>query len=311
MRVLVIDPYRNDVYEKDIPNSLEGVQSVVHGCIQYVTQFPNRDILYVNDEAEGRFDPRFGLGTGDTLPGFGVVVGALGPENDQGPALSSLDELRSRVQFFIPIVGLADIKFEVGKPTNLAVTRNGADGGSVILLGGHIEPQGVMIVYKLSKPTLAETETFKAGLVEAGVSRDGIATVLSWRFTRPSDGKQMWFETPFHMGLQEAGTRYLVPRETLRHGRLLTLVLQDENAVCHAIRTGTLAPEVSHAMEEAVIEQVIDAATDPAFQATYDVALQRYFARTPDPKSGFDTAPVKGPVLPAGQMGGAVAWVVT
>lgn len=141
MRVLVIDPYRCDVYEKDIPDSLEGVQSVVHGLIQYVTQFPNGDILYTNDEAEFHFDPRFGLDTGDTLSGFGVVVGALGPENDQGPALSTREELRSHVQFFIPIVGLADTRFAVDKSTNLVMPGKGSDGGSAILLGGHIEPQ--------------------------------------------------------------------------------------------------------------------------------------------------------------------------
>jgi hypothetical protein len=311
MRALVIDPYRCDVYEKDIPNSLEGAQSVVHGLIEYVTQFSNRDILYVNEEAEFHFDSRFGFGTGDTFPGFGVLVGALGPENDRGPALTSRDELRSRVQFFIPIRGLADTRFSVGKATNLVVPAKGPDGGSAILLGGHIEPQSAMIVYEMPNPTLAEIDVFKTGVVEAAVAREGSAAVLTWRVTRPSDGQRIWFETPFHMALQDVGTRYLLPRETPQHGRRLTLVLQDENSVCRAIRTCVLAPEVSHAMEEAVIEQVVDAARDPAFQAKYDSALQRYFARTPNPKFGFDMAPIKGQAHVASRkITGKIGWIV-
>lgn len=150
-----------------------------------------------------------------------------------------------------------------------------------------------------------------AGVVEAALAREGSATILTWRVSRPSDGKSLWFETPFHMGLQDAGTRYLLPRETPQQGRILTLVLQDENAACRAIRTCLLAPEVSHAMEEAVIDQVIDAATDPAFQTEYDSALQRYFARTPNPKSGFDMAPIKGQgILADHQVTGAIRWMV-
>jgi hypothetical protein len=311
MRALVIDPYRCDVYEKDIPNSLEGAQSVVHGLIEYAAQFPNRDILYVNEEAEFHFDARFGLGTEATIAGFGVVVGALGPDNAQGPALTSRDELRSQVQFFIPINGIADTKFPVGKATNLVVPGKGPDGGAAIVLGGHIAPQSMMIVYEMPNPSLAEIDTIQTGMVEAAVSREGSAAILTWRVTRPSDGRSIWFETPFHMGLQEAGTRYLLPRETAHHGRLLTLVLQDQNSVCRAIRKCVLAPEVSRAMEDAVIEQVVDAARDPAFKADYDSALQRYLARTPNPKCGFEKAPVKGQAQVASRkIAGKIGWIV-
>lgn len=309
MRALIIDPYRQAIYEKDIAKSLKAIQDVVHGDIQYAAQFSNGDILYVHEEGEFHFDPRFGFDKGETLPGFGVVVGAVGPENDQGPALSPLNEIQSHVNFFIPIAGVANTKFNAGKPTGLVVPSKGPEGSSAILLGGHIAPQSVLIVFELSKPTAAEIEAFKSGQVEVAVSQEGNATILSWRFTKPFDRKQMWFETPFHMGLQEPGTRYLLPRESSQHGRLLTLLLQDEKAVCHVARTGVLAPEVSYAMEEAVIKQVIDAATNPAFRKEHDADLQRYFARTPDPQSGFDAAPVRTSLMMKSQMTATMKWL--
>ena len=81
MRALIINPYRYEVTETDIPPSLEGIQSAVHGSIEFVHQFPNGDILYVNGNGQGRFDARFGLGGGNTAPGYGVIVGSVGLEN--------------------------------------------------------------------------------------------------------------------------------------------------------------------------------------------------------------------------------------
>jgi len=282
MKALVIDPYRRDVFER--------VQDVVHGCIQYITQLPNGDILYVNEDAEGRFDAYFGFGKGDALPGFGVVVGSLGPENDQGPALSSVDELRGLIQYSSPIAGVADSRFTEGKPTGLVVSTSGADGGSAILIGGHVSPQSVMMLAELPNPSVREVEIFKTGQVQVAVAREESAAILIWRIARPSDGRCLWFETPFHIGLQDAGTRYLLPRETAERGRMVRMVLQDEHAICRVSRTCVIAPEASHAIEEAVINQAINAATSPAFQASYEAALQRYFADTPTPSSGFEQA---------------------
>ncbi|WP_296739116.1 hypothetical protein [Mesorhizobium sp.] len=290
MRVLVIDPYRRDVFERDVPKSLKGIQDVVHGCIQYVTQFPNGDILYVNEDAVGRFDAYFGLGKGETFPGFGVIVGSSGPENDEGPAHSTVDELKARIRYFAPIVGVADCRFEVGKPTGLVVPAGGTSGGSAILIGGHVSPQSMMMVAELPNPSVREVEIFETGQVQIAVAREESATILTWRIVRPADGKCLWFETPFHIGLQEAGTRYLLPRETAEHGRTVRMVLQDERANCRASRTCVIAHEASHTIEEAVVDQAINAATDPGFQASYEAALQRYFADTPSPSAGFEQA---------------------
>lgn len=287
MRVLVIDPYRRDIFERDVPNSLEGIQNVVHGCIQYVDQLPNGDILYVNEDGEGRFDAYFGLGKGDTLPGFGVVVGSLGPDNDQGPALSSVDELRSRIQYFAPLVDVIGCGFAEGKLTGVAVSPSGADSSAAIVIGGHVSPQSLMLLAELRNPSLGEIDVFKTGQVQVAVARQESATILTWRIGQQRDGKCLWFETPFHIGLEQAGARRLLPRETARHGRLVRMVLQDESTKCRVSRTCVITPDASHAIEEAVVDQVVDAATDPVFEDSYQAALQRYFAGTPSPGTSF------------------------
>jgi hypothetical protein len=286
MRVLVIDPYRRDVFERDIPKSLKGIQGVVHGCIQYVTKLPNGDILYVNEDALGRFDAYFGLNNGETLPGFGVIVGSSGPEDDEGPARSAVDELKARIRYFAPIFGVGDWRFAVGKPTGLVVSG----GAAAIQIGGHVSPQSMMMLAEMPNPSIREVEIFETGQVQVAVAREESATILIWRIGQPADGKCLWFETPFHIGVQEAGTRYLLPRETAEHGRTVRMVLQDERANCRASRTCVIASEISLAIEEAVVDQAINAATDAGFQASYEAALQRYFAGTPSPSEGFEQA---------------------
>lgn len=68
------------------------------------------------------------------------------------------------------------------------------------------------------------------------------------------------------------------------------MVLQDEHTNCHVSRICVIAPEASHAIEETVVDQAVDAATDPAVQAQYEAALRRYFADRPTPSSAFEQA---------------------
>ncbi|MDB6166638.1 MAG: hypothetical protein JWQ83_1778 [Lacunisphaera sp.] len=290
MRVLVIDPYRRGVFERDVPKSLKGIQDVVHGSIQYVTRLRNGDILYVNEDALGRFDAHFNLENGEFLPGFGVVVGSSGPEEEEGPARSSVGELKARIQYGAPMLGVVDHRCTVGEPSGFESPADGDGGGAAILMGGHVSPQSMMLVAELPNPNVQEVYVFQTGQVEVAVARKDTATVLIWRIVGPADGKCLWFETPFHIGIQEAGTRYLLPRETADHGRLVRMVLQDERGNCRASRTCVIAPEASHAIEEAVVDQAIDAATDSAFRASYQAALQRYFADTPTPSLAFEQA---------------------
>lgn|GEM_PF-6269639 len=243
----------------------------------------------------GRFDAYFELGKGEPLPGFGVIVGSSDRENDEGPARSTLDELKARIRYSATIFGVADCRFAVGQPTGLVVPGGGASGGSAIKIGGRVSPQSVMMLAELPNPSVREVEIFRTGQVRVAVAREESAAILTWRIVRPADGKCLWFETPFHIGLEEPGTRYLLPRETAEHGRTVRMVLQDERANCRASRTCVIAPEASHAIEEAVVDQVINAATDPDFQSSYEAALQRYFAHTPSPSSGFEQASGCGP----------------
>jgi hypothetical protein len=294
MRALSINPYRCEVTEIDIPPLLEGIQSAVHGSIDYFHQFSNGDILYVNGNAQGLFDARFGLGGSNTAPGYGVVVGSVGLENAQAPALSSVGELRSLVRFAVPnITGSSALKISVGEPTGLGPLGAGPDGGSSIAIGGAVPPHGLLLVCELRNPTRTETNMIQTGITQFAFEREDNAAILTCRIVRPSDRKQLFFETHFHIGLEDEGTRYLLPRKP-DNGRNIILLLQDENAVCRAFRPTVVPPHVCDAIEAAVVDQVIEFATDRAFEHKYNASMQRYYARMRTPQIGFAQARTKG-----------------
>jgi hypothetical protein len=294
MRAFSINPYRYEVTEIDISPCLEAIQSAVHGSIEYFHQLANGDIVYVNANAQGLFDARFGLGGSKTAPGYGVVVGSVGLENHQAPAVSSVAELRSLVRFAVPaITGPSALKISVGKPTGNGPLGTGPDGGACIAIGGHVPPHGISLVCELRNPTRAEINLIQTGITQFAFEREDNAAILTCRIIRPSDRKQLCFETHFHIGLEDEGTRYLLPREP-DNGRTVILLLQDENAVCRAIRTTAVPPAVCDAIEAAIADQVIEFATDPAFKAKFDASMRRYYARMPTAQIGFAQARIKG-----------------
>lgn len=294
MRALIINPYRYEVTETDIPPSLEGIQSAVHGSIEFVHQFPNGDILYVNGNGQGRFDARFGLGGGNTAPGYGVIVGSVGLENAQAPAVSSVSELRELVRFAVPNnKGPSALRISLGQPTGLGPFGTGPDGGSSIAIGGDVPPHRMLLICELRNPTRAEANMIQTGITQFAFEREDNAAILTCRIIRPSDRKQLFFETHFHIGLEDEGTRYLLPREK-DDGRAIILLLQDENTVCRAIRTTAIPPHVCDAIEATVVDQVIEFATDPAFEEKLNASMQRYYARMPTPQIGFAQARIKG-----------------
>ena len=294
MRALSIDPYRCEVTEIDISPGLEAIQSAVYGSIEYFHQFPNGDIAYVNANAQGLFDARFGLGGSKTAPGFGVVVGSVGLDNDRAPAVSSVGELRSLVRFAVPgITGPSALKISLGEPTGYGPFGTGPDGGSCIAIGGHVPPHGMLLVCELRNPTRAETNMIQTGITQFAFEREDNAAILTCRIIRPSDHKQLFVETHFHIGLEDEGTRYLLPREP-DNGRMMILLMQDENAVCHAIRVAAVPSAVCDAIEAAMVDQVIEFATDPAFEAKFNASMRRYYARMPTPQIGFAQARIKG-----------------
>ena len=110
---------------------------------------------------------------------------------------------------------------------------------------------------------------------------------------RLADHKELFFETNFHIGLEEEGTRFL-PYRKGQDPRTVILVLQDENTICRAVRTTVMPPDVCDAIETTVEDQVTESATEAAFEEKFNASMQRYYARMPTPKVGFFRARIKG-----------------
>jgi hypothetical protein len=74
VRAIIIDPFRREVREADIENSLEEFQRIVGGgYIEFGVWINNRDVLYVNDFA---FWPeRFLIGPRHAFSGTGLITG--------------------------------------------------------------------------------------------------------------------------------------------------------------------------------------------------------------------------------------------
>ncbi len=294
MRALSINPYKGTVIETDIPPGIDGLQAAVRGPIEFLHKFDNGDILYGNGIGEGRFDARFGLAGSKTAAGYGVVVGSVGPENTRVPAVTSLSELRSLVRFAVPkIPGPSVMKISVGQPTGLGPFGAGPDGGTTIAIGGHVPPCGIMLVSELRNPTKAEINLIETGRTQFAFEREDNAAILTCRVMRLADRKELFFETHFHIGLEEEGTRFLPYREG-QDPRTVILVLQDENTICRAVRPTVMPPHVCDAIETAVADQVTESATEAAFEEKFNASMQRYYARMPIPKIGFFRARIKG-----------------
>src|SRR5258708_39113407 len=82
IRAIIIDPFRREVREADIENSLEEFQFIVGGgYIEHGIWFKHKDIFYVNDFA---FWPeRFVIGGVRAFTGSGLISGV----NVHGKAL--------------------------------------------------------------------------------------------------------------------------------------------------------------------------------------------------------------------------------
>jgi hypothetical protein len=202
--------------------------------------------------------------------------------------------MRSLVRFAVPeITGPSAVRISLGEPTGLGPFDTGPDRGSSIAIGGHVPPDGMMLVCELRNPTRAEINLIQTGLTLFAFERQDNAAILTCRIIRRSDRKQLFFETHFHIGLEDEGTRYLPRRET-NDGRAIILLLQDESTVCRAIRMTAIPPHVCDAIETAVVDQVTEFATDAAFEHKFNASVQRYHARMPNPQIGFAQARIKG-----------------
>jgi hypothetical protein len=101
VRAVIIDPFRREVREADIENSLEEFQRIVGGgYIEFGVLINNRDVLYVNDFAF--WEERFQIGQRHVFSGCGLITG--GDSNGKGEGLTRaarvpLEEIRSVVRF--------------------------------------------------------------------------------------------------------------------------------------------------------------------------------------------------------------------
>jgi len=114
MRALIIDPARQTVSEADLDMSLRSLQEAVGGNIEVAHEFPNGDVLYVNEEGlsraedalEGKDDPErafwFDIDAHQPFAGRGIVVGPEGSAGRHGPAKTTLEDLFSVLKILAP-----------------------------------------------------------------------------------------------------------------------------------------------------------------------------------------------------------------
>lgn len=100
MRAIKIEPSTKEITECEIDGTVESVQKMVQGDMEPAGEFPNGDVLYVNEEGLYEFSDHFMVpGARNTLAGPGLIVG---PENQSGKptaARTSLEEARNLVKF--------------------------------------------------------------------------------------------------------------------------------------------------------------------------------------------------------------------
>lgn len=91
IKVIMIDPFRRNIYEAKIDNSLHAMQTAVMGNIEHVAVGIKGMTLWVNEEGLFRGDQKFFkfAGYDQPLAGYGLITGPAGPEGEtQGTELT-------------------------------------------------------------------------------------------------------------------------------------------------------------------------------------------------------------------------------
>jgi hypothetical protein len=74
MRAVIVDPFKREVREADVENTLEELQRIVGGgYIEFGVRVERVDLLYVNDFAH--WPERFMIGEKHAFSGCGVIIG--------------------------------------------------------------------------------------------------------------------------------------------------------------------------------------------------------------------------------------------
>lgn len=102
MRAIKIDSKKRTVTEIEIDpqETLQDMQAAVGGCIQVAVEFPNGDVIMVNEEGLVGEQNEFFYHTDGHQPfaGDGIVVGDDG-EGETAACKSTLEELKKDIHF--------------------------------------------------------------------------------------------------------------------------------------------------------------------------------------------------------------------
>lgn len=101
MKAILIDSENKTITEVQLDNKtiLSSLQKHVGGYIEPSYHFPNRDVVYVNEEGLFLDNPPFFVidGYHQPLAGNGIVVGSKGP--DSSDVKTSIEDVRKMVRF--------------------------------------------------------------------------------------------------------------------------------------------------------------------------------------------------------------------
>lgn len=119
IKAVLIDPALQSVRETFIGHGLEALQEAVGGMVEIAHEFPNGDVLYVDEEGLlkaqdailGREDAArafvFDIGAHQPFAGRGVIVGAEDEDGRHTDARTSAREIIPMVSFMAPAVASA------------------------------------------------------------------------------------------------------------------------------------------------------------------------------------------------------------
>lgn len=154
--------------------------------------------------------------------------------------------------------------------------------GAVLDIG----PGGINLISSITKPSEAEIRSIRDGRLEIGMIMYGAIAVLLWRFHDCKGRKIAEFDSIFHMGLLPPEKRQLPFRGADNRHQLL-IVLQDERAICRALRRLPLPADVSKAIDDLAAAQMEEVARSDWNPYDRHAEVVAYFSEFPTPAHAF------------------------
>ena len=160
--------------------------------------------------------------------------------------------------------------------------------GAALVIG----PDPLTLVVSLADPTRGEIAELRRGRPRVGLAAPvtpGGAALMAWRFEPLSSGSPgLWFDTPFHIGLNAPANRCLSVREP-DHYRTVMIVVQDEAGLFRGGRMVTLSPAFCNRLEGVIRDQAL-AAAHPGW--AYQTEIAKALAHWPNPRAAMRDATV-------------------